>query len=79
MVTRGSYRGLLKLFEMSSREYKRLLNFLAAHDCRVDYREFRTGSPDTGRRSRSILLPNRLQPRADDASSGAQPQEGPRV
>jgi DNA-binding NtrC family response regulator len=79
MVTRGSYRGLLKLFGMSSREYKRLLNFLAAHDCRVDYREFRTGSPDTGRRSRSILLPNRLQPRADDASSGAQPQEGPRV
>jgi transcriptional regulator with PAS, ATPase and Fis domain len=78
-VTRGSYRGLLKLFGMSSREYKRLLNFLAAHDCRVDFREFRTATPDTRPRSRSVLLPNPVRAHADDPSTGSQPQEGPRV
>jgi transcriptional regulator with PAS, ATPase and Fis domain len=37
----GSYRGLLELFGMDQSDYKRLLNFLAAHDCRVEAREFR--------------------------------------
>ena len=37
----GSYRGLLQLFGMEHHDYKRLLNFLAAHDCLIDYREFR--------------------------------------
>jgi transcriptional regulator with PAS, ATPase and Fis domain len=37
----GSYRGLLELFGMEQDDYKRLLNFLAAHDCRVEAREFR--------------------------------------
>ena len=37
----GSYRGLLELFGMEQEDYKRLLNFLAAHDCRVEAREFR--------------------------------------
>jgi DNA-binding NtrC family response regulator len=44
-VTRGNYRALLKLFGISSRDYKRFLNFLAAHDCRADFREFRNGVP----------------------------------
>jgi hypothetical protein len=30
---------------ISSRDYKRFLNFLAAHDCRADFREFRNGIP----------------------------------
>jgi transcriptional regulator with PAS, ATPase and Fis domain len=38
----GSYRGLLRLFGMAQSDYKALLNFLAAHDCRVDSRRFRT-------------------------------------
>ena len=38
----GSYRGLLRLFGMAQADYKSLLNFLAAHDCRVDSRRFRT-------------------------------------
>ena len=38
----GSYRGLLRLFGMAQGDYKALLNFLAAHDCRVDSRRFRT-------------------------------------
>jgi transcriptional regulator with PAS, ATPase and Fis domain len=37
----GSYRGLLELFGMDQSDYKRLLNFLAAHDCRVEAREFK--------------------------------------
>jgi transcriptional regulator with PAS, ATPase and Fis domain len=39
--TRGNYRGLLKLFGMAESDYKRFMNFLAAHDCTVDFRQFR--------------------------------------
>jgi transcriptional regulator with PAS, ATPase and Fis domain len=39
--TRGRYKSLLKLFGMSSRDYRRFMNFLAAHDCSVGFREFR--------------------------------------
>jgi transcriptional regulator with GAF, ATPase, and Fis domain len=42
-TTRGNYRSLLQLFRIPKTDYKRFLNFLAAHDCRVDYREFRDG------------------------------------
>lgn len=37
----GTYRGLLNRFGLPQEDYKRLLNFLAAHDCSVDCREFR--------------------------------------
>jgi DNA-binding NtrC family response regulator len=50
-TTRGNYRTLLKLFGMSPRDYKRFLNFLAAHDCRADFREFRNGMPESRRRA----------------------------
>ena len=43
--TRGNYRGLLKLFGMADGDYKRFMNFLAAHDCTVDFRQFRSPSP----------------------------------
>jgi transcriptional regulator with PAS, ATPase and Fis domain len=56
-TTRGNYRSLLKLFGMSSEDYKRFLNFLAAHDCRADFREFRNGAPEMARRPRLILPP----------------------
>jgi transcriptional regulator with PAS, ATPase and Fis domain len=39
--TRGNYRALLPLFGVPTSDYKRFLNFLAAHDCAIDYREFR--------------------------------------
>ncbi len=42
-TTCGNYRALVKLFGMKERDYKRFLNFLASHDCCVDFREFRTG------------------------------------
>ena len=40
-ATGGNYRGLLELFGLDEQDYKRLLNFLASHDCTVDFREFR--------------------------------------
>jgi DNA-binding NtrC family response regulator len=40
-ATSGSYRALIALFGMEPIDYKRLLNFLAAHDCNVDPRPFR--------------------------------------
>jgi transcriptional regulator with PAS, ATPase and Fis domain len=60
-TTRGNYRALLKLFGMSSSDYKRFLNFLAAHECRADFREFRNGVADGPRRARPVLPP--LPPR----------------
>ena len=39
--SRGRYKSLLTLFGMSSRDYRRFMNFLAAHDCGVGFREFR--------------------------------------
>jgi transcriptional regulator with PAS, ATPase and Fis domain len=40
-MSAGNYRGLIELFGMEQEDYKRLLNFLAAHDCRVVAREFK--------------------------------------
>ena len=48
--TRGNYRGLLKLFGMTAADYKRLLNFLSAHQFNIDFRTFRMGSPGQGAR-----------------------------
>jgi len=39
--SRGRYKSLLKLFGMPIRDYRRFMNFLAAHDCSVGFREFR--------------------------------------
>ena len=57
VVTRGNYRALLKLFGIPSRDYKRFLNFLAAHDCRADFREFRNGAAEMQRQPRFVLPP----------------------
>jgi transcriptional regulator with PAS, ATPase and Fis domain len=54
-TTRGNYRALLRLFGMQAQDYKRFLNFLAAHECNVDFREFRHGTPQPLRQPR--LLP----------------------
>jgi DNA-binding NtrC family response regulator len=45
-ATRGSYRSVLVLFGIPREDYKRLLNFLAAHECALDFREFRAPRPD---------------------------------
>ncbi len=42
-ATGGNYRALLKLFGMAPQDYNRFHNFLAAHECKVDFRAFRGG------------------------------------
>jgi hypothetical protein len=42
--TRGNYRAVLRVFGLPDTDYSRFHNFLAAHDCRVDYRLYRTGA-----------------------------------
>jgi len=46
--SRGRYKSLLKLFGMSTRDYRRFMNFLAAHSCSIGVREFRS-EPARGR------------------------------
>jgi DNA-binding NtrC family response regulator len=40
-ASQGRYKSMLKLFGISSRDYRRFMNFLAAHECGVEFREFR--------------------------------------
>jgi transcriptional regulator with GAF, ATPase, and Fis domain len=56
-TTRGNYRALLKLFGMVNQDYKRFLNFLAAHECGADFRAFRHGTAEAQRPPRLILPP----------------------
>jgi DNA-binding NtrC family response regulator len=46
-ATIGNYRAVLKLFGMADDSYKRFMNFLAAHECAIDFRPFRSGQPHT--------------------------------
>ena len=39
--SRGRYKSMLTLFGMPSTDYRRFMNFLAAHECSVAVREFR--------------------------------------
>jgi transcriptional regulator with PAS, ATPase and Fis domain len=43
VTTCGNYKALVKLFGMPSDDYKRFLNFIAAHDCSVSARPYRNG------------------------------------
>ena len=55
-VSRGSYRTLLRLFRMAPEDYKRFMNFLATHDCRAEFREFRNTPGETVSAARRPLL-----------------------
>jgi transcriptional regulator with PAS, ATPase and Fis domain len=67
-ATNGNYRALLKLFGMEEKDYKRFLNFLATHDCSVDYRVFRRGvAPDSGVPATLVPPPGDVQRRASAA------------
>jgi transcriptional regulator with PAS, ATPase and Fis domain len=70
-TTRGNYRALLRLFRMGSQDYKRFLNFLAAHECNVDFREFRHGTPVPQR------APRLLPPLADVSPAPIDPATDP--
>jgi DNA-binding NtrC family response regulator len=41
----GRYKAMLTLFGMPSRDYRRFMNFLAAHGCGIGVREFRGAMP----------------------------------
>ncbi len=66
-TTCGNYRALVKLFRMPTKDYKRFLNFLAAHDCRVDFREFRTGNEH-------VPAPRPPKPVVDDSTHASEPR-----
>ena len=44
-ATHGNYRAMLRLFGMAESDYPHFHNFLAAHGCKVDFRDFRQGTP----------------------------------
>jgi transcriptional regulator with PAS, ATPase and Fis domain len=74
-VSRGNYRSLLQLFRIPRTDYKRFMNFLATHECRIDFREFRDPHAELERFPR-LLLPS-LPPRDQEAHSAAPaPQKG---
>jgi DNA-binding NtrC family response regulator len=45
--TRGSYKGLVELFNLSPHDYKRFLNFLRKYECRLPFQGFRTVASST--------------------------------
>jgi DNA-binding NtrC family response regulator len=53
--TRGNYRTVVSLFNLPSSDYKKFMNFLATHDCRPEFREFRTGSANPERSRRALF------------------------
>jgi transcriptional regulator with PAS, ATPase and Fis domain len=56
LESRGRYKALLTLFGMSSRDYRRFMNFLAAHECGVGFREFRDALPTSDAESETPRL-----------------------
>ncbi len=76
-TTRGNYRSLLRLFGLPAADYKRFLNFLAAHDCNVDFRAFRAGTAPTGpMRAPRLLPPLGDHPAVFADGSSPEPQDG---
>jgi transcriptional regulator with PAS, ATPase and Fis domain len=49
--TRGSYKGLVELFNLSAHDYKRFLNFLRKYECRLPFQGFRTVPSSASRAS----------------------------
>jgi transcriptional regulator with PAS, ATPase and Fis domain len=58
---RGNYRIVLRLFNIESKDYKRFLNFLRKHDCRLPFKDYRrgesTGQPRTDASDRHTAEP----------------------
>jgi DNA-binding NtrC family response regulator len=77
-TTCGNYRAVVPLFGMPDGDYKRFLNFLASHDCCVDFREFRTGKAHTPP-PRTTLVP--MDPQFDPLlpAAAAGQSRGPRA
>jgi DNA-binding NtrC family response regulator len=67
-TTCGNYRAVVALFGMPDGDYKPFLNFLAAHECCVDFREFRTGKAHTPA-PRTTLVPGGATSGPDHATA----------
>jgi transcriptional regulator with PAS, ATPase and Fis domain len=71
-TTCGNYKALVKLFGMPDSDYKRFLNFIAAHDCKVSVRSFRNGQAGEPRRAIPLAAGAACQPvRGGDSGSSA--------
>jgi transcriptional regulator with PAS, ATPase and Fis domain len=58
--SRGSYKVLMRSFNLEERDYKRVLNFLRKHECHVAFQPYRTGV---------ALVPARTAPAAAAVAS----------
>ena len=54
-ATHGHYQAVVRTFGMPDSDYKRFMNFLASHDCTVDFRLYRYGTPQVAREPRFVL------------------------
>ena len=65
--TRGSYRSLVRLFNMPEEDYKRFLNFLRKHEAHLPIHEFRMmpvgqdGRPSASRHNGELRRPARAE------------------
>ena len=59
--THGRYKALITLFGMPGDDYRRFMNFLAAHDCTVAFREFRGTAPAPADSRESPLGPAHIE------------------
>jgi hypothetical protein len=62
--TGGSYRLLVRLFNMPDTDYRRFLNFLRKHGCHLPYRAFRLDAGSVLKTSLSVLDQGRSAVRA---------------
>jgi transcriptional regulator with AAA-type ATPase domain len=55
--SRGSYKVLMRSFNLEERDYKRVLNFLRKHECHVAFQPYRTGIAFSGPKGGSAVAP----------------------
>jgi DNA-binding NtrC family response regulator len=53
--SRGSYKVLMRSFNLEERDYKRVLNFLRKHECHVAFQPYRTGIAFNGSKGASAV------------------------
>jgi len=65
-ATHGHYQAVVRMFGMPDSDYKRFMNFLASHDCTVEFRIYRYGTPHVGREGRLVLPAGIRRPPQED-------------
>ena len=74
--TKGNYRAVLRLFGIPETDYHRFHNFLTAHACKVDFRNFRTGVDRSWRAPTGPLQGLLITASARECDCGLRPQPG---